>query len=180
MPPVVAPTPPMPTIQRLTDQTPATRAAAPLAPPQPSSPDHGVSLVPWLIALATAALLFQLLSLALRPVRRLFTLRHLRRPFWDETVDQRVSNAWQLALVGLHDAGWRPALHEPPHALARRVGVRELEPCATILERARHGLGIDADDLEAMRTSADAAYHAARRGLSTFARVVGWVRWPLT
>jgi hypothetical protein len=90
-----------------------------------------------------------------------------------------VSNAWQLALVGLRDAGWRPSTHEAPQALARRVGVPELAACATILERARHGLGIDAEDLAAMGRAADAAYHAARRELGMFARVVGWIRWPL-
>ena len=40
----------------------------------------------------------------LRCYRRLLALRHLRRPFWPETVDQRVSNLWQLMLVGLRDA----------------------------------------------------------------------------
>jgi len=30
-----------------------------------------------------------------------------------------------------------------------------------------------------MGVSADAAYHAARRELSLFARAVGWIRWPL-
>jgi hypothetical protein len=153
---------------------------SPVAPPRTSSPAVGTSIVSWLLMLVTAALAFQVVALALRPIRRLITLRHLRRPFWAETVDQRVSNAWQLALVGLRDAGWRPSSREPPQALARRVGVAELERCATILERARHGLGIDAEDLEAMTGSADAAYHAARRGLGGFARAVGWLRWPLT
>jgi hypothetical protein len=181
--PIVAPAaPPLPTTQHLADapHAPPPSVAPSGAPPRTSSPAPSASILPWLVALATAALLFQVVALALRPVRRLITLRHLRRPFWDETVDQRVSNAWQLALVGLHDAGWRPGALEAPHALARRVGVVELERCATILERARHGLGIDAEDLEAMRGSADAAYHAARRELGTFARVVGWIRWPLT
>lgn len=124
--------------------------------------------------------MFQLVSLALRPLRRLLTMRHLRHPFWDETVAQRVSNAWQLALIGLRDAGWRPGAAEPPQELAKRVSVDGLDRCATILERARHGIGIDADDLGDMASSADAAYHAARADLGTVARAIGWLRWPLT
>jgi len=154
--------------------------APPTAPARTSSSSPSLEILPLLMMLATAALMFQVIALGLRPLRRLITLRHLRRPFWDETVDQRVSNAWQLALVGLRDAGWRPGAQEAPQALARRVGVTELERCATILERARHGLGIDAEDLQVMRSSADAAYAAARRGLGPLARAVGWIRWPLT
>jgi len=182
----VPPTPPLPSIDRRLPDAPHAVPQAPqpdapaIAPPRTSAPDvGGVSILPWLLALATGALVFQIVALGLRPIRRLIILRHLRRPFWDETVDQRVSNAWQLALVGLRDAGWRPGMQEVPQALARRVGIAELATCATILERARHGLGIDAEDLEAMGRAADATYHAARRELSLFARVVGWIRWPL-
>ena len=124
--------------------------------------------------------MLQLVRLALRPLRRLVTLRHLRRPFWDETVAQRVSNAWQLALIGLRDAGWRTAAGEAPRELARRVAVDGVDHCAAILERARHGVGLDAGDLAEMQTSADAAYHAARRDISGVARALSWLRWPLT
>jgi hypothetical protein len=163
------------------------------APPPPaparaaSLPRHRApadELGPWLLhgisVLLAAALLFQLINLALRPLRRLVTLRHLRRPFWDETIDQRVSNSWQLALVGLRDAGWRSTSSEAPREFARRVGVDGLERCATILERARHGIALDAGDLSEMTASADAAYRSARSGLRPIARAVGWVRWPLT
>ena len=153
--------------------------AVPSPPIAPGGTSLGSSLVSLLITLATAVVLFQLLSLGLRPLRRLITLRHLRRPLWDETVDQRVSNSWQLALIGLRDAGWRVAAGEQPQALARRVGSDSLESCATILERARHGLGIDAEDLAAMRSSADAAYDLARASLGLTERIVGWLRWPL-
>jgi hypothetical protein len=185
-PTVTRPTPPLPTMARHPAMAPQAVPDVPqpeapsVAPQRTASPGGGgLAILPWLAALATGALMFQLVALGLRPIRRMITLRHLRRPFWDETVDQRVSNAWQLALVGLRDAGWRPSTSEAPQALARRVGVAELAACATILERARHGLGIDAEDLEAMGRAADAAYHAARRELGVFARVVGWIRWPL-
>jgi hypothetical protein len=152
----------------------ASSAAA--APAEPLGP----SLVRWLLLLATAALIAQLVTLALRPLRRLLTLRHLRRPFWDETIAQRVSNAWQLALVGLRDAGWRTGHAEAPHELARRTGVDGLEQCATILERARHGIGIDPEDLTQMHASADTAYRAARQGAGRLSRALAWLRWPLT
>jgi len=129
---------------------------------------------------AIAAVVLQLVRLALRPLRRLVTLRHLRRPFWDETIDQRVSNAWQLALVGLRDAGWRTGASEAPRELARRVAVDGLDGCAAILERARHGVGLDTGDLAEMQRSADLAYRAARRDLGRVPRALGWLRWPLT
>ena len=69
---------------------------------------------------------------------------------------------------------------EPPRELARRVSVDGLDRCAAILERARHGVGLDAGDLGEMQTSADAAYRAARTGLGGVARALGWLRWPLT
>jgi hypothetical protein len=146
------------------------RAAHPVIP----------AIWPWLIALVSGALIFQLVLLGLRPLRRLMILRHLHTPFWAETVDQRVSNAWQLALIGLRDAGWRPDSSEAPRELAARVGVDGVERCAVVLERARHGLGVDADDLSEIQTSAMAAYRSARGKLGRIARAVTWLRWPLT
>ena len=51
--------------------------------------------------------------------------------------------------------------------------------CATVLERARHGLGLDEDDLGRMATAAAASYRAARAKLGLFARAAAAVRWPL-
>jgi hypothetical protein len=145
-----------------------------------TAPNIGPSLIQWIGIVLAAALLMQLAALALRPLRRYVTLRHLRRPYWEETVDQRVSNAWQLALVGLRDAGWRADSQESPRELARRVGIDGVERCASILERARHGIGIDADDLSTMTASAESAYRDARERLGTVARATTWLRWPLT
>lgn len=116
---------------------------------------------------------------ALRPLRRLVTVRHLRRPLWAEGVDQRVSNLWELALIGLRDVGFHPAPGEQPQALARRVGLPALATCAGVLERARHGVRVDAADLEAMRRAAEAAYAEARRRAGWAGRAAGWLRWPL-
>jgi hypothetical protein len=142
-------------------------------PPTPASSLH------WLITLLAGAVIFQIVSLALRPLRRALTLRHLRSPLWAETVDQRVSNSWQLALVGLRDGGWRAGAGETPLELAKRVKLDELATCATILERTRYGIQIDDGDLETMQHAADAAYHAARARVSGAARAVAWLRWPL-
>lgn len=177
------PPPPPAAPPRATPPAPADApdsSAAVDSPARAGAPGVGPSILRWLMWLGIAALVFQVVSLALRPVRRLLALRHLRRPFWDETIAQQVSNSWQLALVGLRDAGWRPGASEPPQELAKRVRVDGLERCATILERTRHGIGIDADDLTAMSTSADTVYHAARAGLGSVARAIGWLRWPLT
>jgi hypothetical protein len=168
---------------------------APPAPPAPHAPamvgahtaampshpagDDSIGWLRWLVLVTGGALAGQLLLLALRPIRRAVTLRHFRRPYWDETVDQRVSNSWQLALVGLRDAGWRAGEAEQPQELARRVDLPELERCATILERARYGVGLADDDLDGMRDAADAVYRDARRQVGPLARVLSWLRWPL-
>jgi hypothetical protein len=153
---------------------------APGAAPEIRAPSHATSLVlQWAAILMASLLMIQLIALVLRPVRRAIALRHFARPFWDETVAQRVSNAWQLALVGLRDAGWRTGSHESPAVFARRVHVDGLERCATILERARHGIGIDRDDLADMTASAETAYRAARAHATPAARAVSWMRWPL-
>ncbi len=180
----VAPTPPAPVAPKPIPSAPAVAAAVPTAAPaamapKPAAAADGPGVLHWLALIALAGLIFQTLVLALRPLRRLVTLRHLRRPFWDETVDQRVSNSWQLALVGLRDAGWRAADSEAPREFAQRVGIGELEQCATILERARHGIGIDATDLSDMATAAEATYRAARKKLGPLARATATVRWPL-
>jgi hypothetical protein len=130
----------------------------------------------WLMTFAVSALG---LELVLRPIRRLLMLRHLRSGLWLETVDQRVSNLWQLALVGLRDAGFCAVVGEQPEELASRVGVPTMEACATILERARHGVRVDAQDLELMRQGAVATYRSARRGIGWSARALSWLRWPL-
>jgi hypothetical protein len=185
-PPVVAATPPSPVVV----PTPPSPAIAPskldapeLAgeqPPAIRAPSHNPGVVlRWAAILLGTLLLGQLIALVLRPVRRAIALRHLERPFWDETVDQRVSNAWQLVLIGLRDGGWRTTAYESPVALAKRVDLPGLDRCATILERARHGIGIDHDDLAEMTTSAAGVYRAARTHATPFARTVAWLRWPL-
>jgi len=180
-PPAPEPAPPPPAAAE-----PSPTRTAPPAPPSSYRPHRappsqvGPALLHWIAVMLAAALLFQLTSLGLRPLRRWITLRHLRRPFWDETLDQRVSNSWQLALVGLRDAGWRSTSAEAPREFARRVGIEGLERCATILERARHGVAIDAGDLSEMATSADTAYRSARGSLGAVSRAMAWARWPLT
>ena len=94
-------------------------------------------------------------------------------------MDQRVSNLWQLVLVGLRDAGWHTAPGEQPQELARRIGLEGMATCATVLERARHGVRVDREDLVAMSTAAREVYEAARRHAGGAARAAAWVRWPL-
>jgi hypothetical protein len=119
------------------------------------------------------------LNLLLRPLRRLLTLRHLARPFWPETLEERVSNQWQLMLIGLRDAGWRAGLAEAPGALARRVRLEGADECARVLERARHGVRVDASDVDAMARAARAVYETARRRAGRLARAASWLRCPL-
>jgi hypothetical protein len=135
--------------------------------------DH--SLLRVLLAALVAACA---VHLVLRPIRRWFILRHLRRPWWDETVSQRVSNLWHLALLGLRDAGWRAEPGEPPQHLATRVGVEGMKLCAEVLERARHGVRVDAEDVAAMQRAAERAFAAARARVGLLARIASWWRSP--
>ena len=133
---------------------------------------------PWKSALA-----FCIGALALhvtvRAIRRRLTLRHLARPFWSETLDQRISNHWQRMLVGLYDAGIHVAPNEQPQELARRVGIDGMQTCATILERVRHGVRVDTDDLDAMDSAAAKVFRAAREKAGVLGRAAAVLRWPL-
>ncbi len=151
----------------------ATRAQRPAAQSQASG------LMRWLSAFIAAIIALQLLRFLFRPLRRMIHLRHLRKPFWEETVDQRVSNWWQLVLVGLRDAGYRTTSDEQPREFARRTGVDGVEKAAAILDRTRHGIRVDQDDLQEMSTASEAAYRSAREGTSTLARAAAQIRWPL-
>lgn len=142
----------------------------------PGEPASGIDPVAWLLTFALCASGVQLAS---RPLRRLLALRHLRRPFWPETVDQRVSNLWQLMLVGLRDAGFRAAPGEQPQELARRIDLEGMSTCAMVLERARHGVRVDAADLKAMEQAAASVYQAARQRAGLPARAAAMLRWPL-
>jgi hypothetical protein len=178
-PPVVEPPKPPPPVTH--DPAPPTPAPATSATARHASPagGHDIPALSWIAIVIAAGLGFQLLVIGLRPVRRLITLRHLRNPFWSETVDQRVSNWWHLVLVGLRDAGWRTSSGEGPRDLAHRLDIPGVERAATILERARHGVGIDTTDLAEMEDAAETAYRSSRERASTFQRLLGWFRRPL-
>lgn len=133
---------------------------------------------PWKSVLLLCAAALALRAL-MRALRRKLTLRHLARPFWAETLDQRISNHWERVLIGLRDAGIRATEDEQPEALAKRVGIEGMETCATILERVRHGVRVDAEDLSAMDAAAGAVYRAAQQKAGLTGRAAALVRWPL-
>lgn len=198
-PPTVAhvdptpPTPPSAPTAPVVDEQPVAPAIDPpkphatTAPPQVAAvraaprraPSDASGLMQLLLTLVVGAAAFVTMMLTLRPLRRAIALRHLRRPYWQETLEQRVSNLWQLALVGLRDAGYRARAGEQPEELARRVRVDGVGACASVLERARHGLGVADADLATIADAADLAYRAARTRLSIFARAAASIRWPL-
>jgi hypothetical protein len=175
-PPLQAPPPaPKPVIATAPRPAPIRVRAA---PPPAIAPAATFTIDPlhWLLTMVLCALT---LHLALRPLRRLMTVRHLGHPLWPEAVDQRVSNLWQLMLVGLRDAGWHAVPGEQPQDLARRIGLEGMETCATVLERVRHGVRVDADDLVAMSRAALSVYREARRHAGWAARAAALMRWPL-
>jgi hypothetical protein len=186
-PPVVTPTPKTPPTRF--DAEPAASAvarrtsrpgeAAPevilLASGAPPAP---LSVPPWKTVLVVSAGALALRALV-RALRRKLTLRHLARPFWAETLDQRISNHWERVLIGLRDAGIHATDDEQPEALAKRVGIEGMDTCATILERVRHGVRVDAEDLAAMDTAAGAVFRAAQAKAGVTGRAAALVRWPL-
>ena len=178
-PPPPTPPPATPTSATPTSAPPSTsmRPAVVVFVPKPAAPpaDPGA---PWksMLAFCVGGLALHVL---VRAIRRQLTLRHLTRPFWAETLDQRISNHWQRILIGLRDAGINAAPGEQPHALAHRVGIEGMETCSTILERVRHGVRVDATDLEEMDAAAGAVYRAARAKAGIAGRTAAWIRWPL-
>jgi hypothetical protein len=196
-PPAYAPTAAAPTALTL-------KAIAPVSPSTPPSAQHPATTVagrsdqlasvidltpaaapptivnapPWrsVLVLCGSVLGLHLLG---RALRRKLTLRHLARPFWPETLDQRISNHWERMLIGLRDAGIHTASDEQPEALAKRVGIEGMDTCAAILERVRHGVRVDLDDLATMDAAAGAVYRQARREAGLAGRAASLVRWPL-
>jgi hypothetical protein len=147
-----------------------TPTVTPVRAPEPSAP--------WGVLLPLMAGVF-LVPLGTRFVRRQVTLRHLARPFWKETVDQRISNHWQRMLIGLRDAGIQLRATEQPGAFAKRIAIKGMEDCATILERVRHGVRIEDEDLATMGKATDEIYATARKRAGAAGRIAGSFRWPL-
>jgi len=173
-PPVVTaePTPPPPPPESVAVPPPPEKVTvAPSAP----APSPGV---PWRGTLGLCAGLLAL-HVLVRAGRRALTLRHLTRPYWKESVDQRVSNHWQRALIGLRDAGIRPREGELPGAFARRVGVEGMSACADVLHRVHHGVRVETSELDAMGAAASRVFTAARARAGLAGRAASWLRWPL-
>ncbi|MBX3229475.1 MAG: hypothetical protein KIT84_17345 [Labilithrix sp.] len=194
--PVVAKKAPTPTVTPVTTPAPPppkpTVAATPPPPPPPvqtatpppaPEPQASVPAPPdapfpwgWLFPFMAGGLV---LPVASRVTRRAVTLRHLARPFWRESVEQRISNHWQRMLVGLRDAGIQMRKNEQPGAFATRIGIPGMKECAEILERVRHGVRIEDEDLATMHKSADAAVAVSRSRAGLVGRVAASFRWPL-
>jgi hypothetical protein len=158
----------------------STSTLTPTSTPVSVEPPSGGSLsfpAPWKssLGLCTIAFAFILFS---RALRRALTLRHLTQPFWNESFDQRISNHWERMLIGLRDAGLEPGVDEQPLAFAKRVGIEGMEACATILERVRHGVRVESDDLSNMGAATDAVFRAARDRAGLAARATAWLRPP--
>ncbi|MDB4945597.1 MAG: hypothetical protein JWP97_5131 [Labilithrix sp.] len=154
---------------------PALTAFAPYVTAAPEPRAMAGDGAPWRgIGLAALAALAAVLGV--RSARRALRLRHLARPFWNEPVDQRISNHWERMLVALRDAGIHPRDGEQPQALARRVGIPAAGTCATILERARHGVRIEPDDLDTMDRATSDVVRAVHARAGVLARAVAFVR----
>jgi hypothetical protein len=164
------------------DPAPGVVTNTPSGPtPIMAAPPEGASIAmpsPWKSSLALCTIAFGFI-LFTRAVRRALTLRHLAHPFWNESFDQRISNHWERMLVGLRDAGLEPSEDEQPLAFAKRIGIEGMEACATILERVRHGVRVDSEDLTNMRASAESVFRTARQRAGFIGRATAWLRPPM-
>lgn len=117
--------------------------------------------------------ILQILGLLLvffRPVKRLLTVRHLRRPFWKVPATARVTNSWRLVEIAIGDAGLQMRRGEPAESLVKRAlpllerispggaAVHGLADAAALRDRIVYGLGIAPDDLALMDEAATWAY----------------------
>lgn len=186
--PKIATTPvvtPSPVVKPVVVTPPTPKVETPKAPPPPPHVKEVPVVVqtpepqtPWGVVLPLLAGVF-LIPMGTRLVRRQATLRHLARPFWNETLDQRISNHWQRMLIGLRDAGIQMRSTEQPGAFAKRIAIKGMDDCATILERTRHGVRLEDGDLDTMGKATDEIYGAARKRAGVAGRIAGAFRWPL-
>lgn len=121
-----------------------------------------------------------------RPVRRLFLLRHLRRPLREVTPSERAGNLWRYVLIALGDAKLAPGTGESlDHTVERVVSVRNAQGYAMpeglaetceVYQRIRFGLGIPTGSIDALQASAERAFVTVRAPMSRYARAASWWR----
>jgi hypothetical protein len=143
------------------DETPSLGGGGGGAPPPPQPVPYSHS-PPWFLLLLLLTLLLLALLLGYRPVKRLLTLQHLRKPFWHVDATGRVEQSWRLVEVALCDAGMRPRPGEPAGRMLKRAQplldqfsasgaqIGRLAEAAAIRDRVAYGLGIGPDDERVM------------------------------
>jgi hypothetical protein len=129
---------------------------------------QGVDLLSTIITMLILGLLA--FFLFYRPVKRLLTIRHLRRPYWAQLPTDRIEQGWRLVEIALGDAGVEPVSGEPAvsyfaraePALHKLVSgapeVHGLWAAAQIRDRVVFGLGVGPDDLALMDRVSGWAY----------------------
>jgi hypothetical protein len=126
------------------------------------------------------------MMIAWRPLRRLFTVRHLKDPYWEVPATTRVEQSWRLVEIALGDAGVHPLPGEDAAGLARRAGpvLRQLSPvevhgmedAAEVADRVRFGLGVSPKDVEVIERFARWAYDTVWERLGDGGQVRGMHR----
>ena len=121
-----------------------------------------------------------------RPLRRLWLLRHWRRPVYPVTPTERASNLWRYVVIALGDVECRPKTGEThEQAVERLIQVRAahggplpdgLAETRELYERVRFGLGIPTGSLEALQAHAERAFVTVRAPMSAWQRVKSWWR----
>lgn len=119
------------------------------------------------------------LFLFLPPMRRALLLRHLRTPLWPVPPTRQVLQAWRVVEIALADIDIHRRPGDSAAALARRamdalppdVDHADLLHCAEVTDRVLFGLGVESDDPERARRTAEMTYQAVWELLSEAKRL---------
>jgi hypothetical protein len=118
-----------------------------------------------------------------RPLRRLWLLRHWRRPLWRVSPTDRVDGLWRYVRAACADAGVEARPREAIEELVERAApglppaeAAELRELGARYRRVRYGLGIPPGEPEALGPLADRAFARLRRRMSRWDRVRCWFR----
>jgi hypothetical protein len=121
-----------------------------------------------------------------RPLRRLWLLRHWRKPVYPVTPTEQATNLWRYVVIALGDVECRPKTGEThEQAVERLIQVRAasggplpegLAETRELYERVRFGLGIPTGAIEALQAEAERAFESVRAPMSAWQRVKCWWR----
>jgi hypothetical protein len=117
------------------------------------------------------------------PLRRMLLLQYLRRPYWPVAPTRRVQQHWRLVEIALADAGVHREPGDSATALVRRAAAQidfidpeALHHCAAIADRVVYGMGMQADDIDMARRTAEMTFQTVWDEMSERQKFVAMYR----